>query len=72
MQKSAIDRTSKLAFAQLHDKATRQIAADFLRDLVKVVPYRIHTLLTDNGVQFAHTGPKECSDEDTSTSWITR
>ena len=41
-------------------------------NLVKVVPYRIHTLLTDNGVHFAHTGPKECSDEDTPTSWITR
>lgn len=25
-----IDRTSKLTFAQLHEKATRQIAADFL------------------------------------------
>ena len=68
----AIDRTSKLAFAQLHEKATRQIAADFLHNLVNAVPYRIHALLTDNGVQFAHTGPEECSDEDTPTSWITR
>ena len=34
----AIDRTSKLAFAQLHEKATRQIAADFLHALVKAVP----------------------------------
>ncbi len=68
----AIDRTSKLAFAQLHEKATRQIAADFLHALVKAVPYRIHTLLTDNGVQFAHTGSEECSGEDTPTSWIAR
>lgn len=30
--------------------------------------YRIHTLLTDNGVQFAHTGPEEDSGEDTSAS----
>ena len=30
----AIDRTSKLAFAQLHEKATRQVAADFLHALV--------------------------------------
>ena len=68
----AIDRTSKLAFAQLHEKATRQVAADFLHALVKAVPYQIHTLLTDNGVQFAHTGPKECSGEDTPTSWRAR
>ena len=27
-------------------------AADFLRELIEVVPYRIHTVLTDNGVQF--------------------
>lgn len=39
----AIDRTSKLAFAQLHEKATRQVAADFLHALVKAVPYKIHT-----------------------------
>ena len=68
----AIDRTSKLAFAQLHEKATRQIAADFLHALVKAVPYKIHTLLTDNGVQFAHTGPEECSGEDIPASWIAR
>jgi transposase InsO family protein len=48
----AIDRTSKFAFAQLHEKATRRIAADFLRALVAAVPYTIHTVLTDNGFQF--------------------
>ena len=44
----AIDRTSKLAFVELHEKATRRIAADFLRHLAAAVPYRIHTVLTDN------------------------
>ena len=44
----AIDRTSKFAFVQLHDRATQRIAADFLRDLVAAVPYTIHTVLTDN------------------------
>ena len=68
----AIDRTSKLVFAQLHEKATRQVAADFLHALVEAVPYRIHTLLTDNGVQFAHTEPEECSGEDPPTSWRAR
>ena len=48
----AIDRTSKFAFVELHRKATRRIAADFLRHLVEAVPYKIHTILTDNGTHF--------------------
>jgi transposase InsO family protein len=48
----AIDRASKLAFAELQEKATRRIAANFLRALIAAVPYRIHTVLTDNGTQF--------------------
>jgi transposase InsO family protein len=50
----AIDRTSKLAFVRLHAAANVQIAAGFLRALVAAVPYTIHTVLTDNGVQFCH------------------
>ena len=49
----AIDRTSKFAYAELHPKATRMIAKDFLSNLVAAVPYTIHTILTDNGIQFA-------------------
>jgi transposase InsO family protein len=48
----AIDRVSKFAFAELHEKATRRIAANFLRALITAVPYKIHTVLTDNGTQF--------------------
>jgi len=48
----AIDRTSKFAFAQLVEKANRVKAAAFLVALIKVVPYKIHTVLTDNGIQF--------------------
>ena len=48
----AIDRTSKLAFTRLEMEATRQSAADFLRSLVEAVPYQIHTILTDNDIQF--------------------
>ena len=44
----AIDRVSKFAFAELHERATRRTAADFLRRLIDAVPYKIHTLLTDN------------------------
>ena len=48
----AIDRTSKFAFVQLVDKAIRVTASDFLMALIKAVPYKIHTILTDNGIQF--------------------
>ena len=52
----AIDRTSKFAFTQLHEKATTRIAADFLRALIQAVPYTIHTVLTDNGTHFTTPG----------------
>lgn len=48
----AIDRTSKFAFVELHGKATRRVAADFLRHLVEAVPYKVHIVLTDNGTHF--------------------
>jgi len=50
----AIDRTSKFAFAQLHNKAGKMAAAQFLRDLISAVPYKINIVLTDNGVQFVN------------------
>ena len=46
----AIDRVSKFAFAELHERASPRIAADFLRRLIERVPYTIHTVLTDNGL----------------------
>ena len=48
----AIDRTSKFAFVELHEKATRRVAGDFLRHLAAAVPYKITTVLTDNGTHF--------------------
>src|SRR5215468_8726604 len=48
----AIDRTSKFAFAQLAEKANRVTASAFLVALIEAVPYKIHTVLTDNGIQF--------------------
>ena len=29
-------------------------AVQFLRHIIKALPYKIHTLLTDNGAQFTH------------------
>ena len=48
----AIDRTSKFAFVQLVESANRVTASAFLEALIAAVPYKIHTVLTDNGIQF--------------------
>lgn len=53
---AAIDRTSKFAFAELHEKAPTRVVAKFLHRLVEAVPYKVHTTLTDNGTQFATPG----------------
>lgn len=37
---------------ELHETATSRIAGDFLRALAAAVPYKIHTVLTDNGTHF--------------------
>jgi transposase-like protein len=48
----AIDRTSKFAYAELHQKAGKMGAAQFLRNLIAAIPYTIQTVLT--GIQFTH------------------
>ena len=48
----AIDRTSKFAVVEWHERVTRRTAADFLRRLSEAVPYRVHTVLTDNATHF--------------------
>jgi len=48
----AIDRTSKFAFVQLLRKTGRTSASAFLVALIESVPYKIYTVLTDNGIQF--------------------
>jgi transposase-like protein len=56
----AIDRTSKFAFVQVVRKTGRTSASAFLEALIEAVPYKIHTVLTDNGVQF--TFPRRYAD----------
>ncbi len=50
----AIDRTAKIAFAKLEREANRLTATAFLEALIEAIPYKIHTVLTDNGIQFAY------------------
>ena len=52
----AIDRTSKFAFVELHEKAKTATSRDFLLRLIEAVPYKIHTILTDNGIHFTTPG----------------
>jgi transposase len=49
-----VDRTCKFVYAELHRSATARAAADFLRNLALAVPYKVHTVLTDNGIQFTY------------------
>ena len=48
----AIDRTSKLAFAEWRPLATKMLAADFLRRVQAAIPYKV---LVDNGTQSGNT-----------------
>ena len=50
----AIDRTSKFTYVELHERQTKMIASNFLRNLTKIVPYKITHILTDNGIQFTN------------------
>ena len=50
----AIDRACKFAYAELHEEANTAVAAQFLRHLIAAIPYKIHTVLTDNGIQFTN------------------
>ena len=59
----AIDRVSKFTYVEFHENAGKMNGADFLQKVVKVFPYKIHTVLTDNGMAFAdlpknRTGPR--------------
>jgi hypothetical protein len=50
----AIDRVSKFAYVELVERAGKMQVAQFLRNLIDIIPYKIHTILTDNGVQFTN------------------
>ena len=49
----AIDRVTKFTFVAFYEAATKMNGAAFLRDALVAFPYRIHTVLTDNGAAFA-------------------
>jgi transposase InsO family protein len=50
----AVDRTTKFVYVEVHSSPTMAVAAAFLYNLAKAVPYRITKVLTDNGPQFTY------------------
>jgi len=49
----AIDRVSKFTYVEFHDSAGKMEGSAFLRNVVEAFPYKIHIVLTDNGMAFA-------------------
>ncbi|MFC6478751.1 DDE-type integrase/transposase/recombinase [Pseudomonas asuensis] len=49
----AINRTSKFVYAELHTQMMRKDAVDFLEATLKTLPYKVHTVLTDNGSKWS-------------------
>jgi IS30 family transposase len=49
----AIDRVSKFTYVEFHDSAGKMEGSAFLKNVVGVFPYKIHIVLTDNGMAFA-------------------
>jgi IS30 family transposase len=50
----AVDRTCKYTYVEVYPSPTAQSAAYFLKNLIFAVPYKIHKILTDNGIQFSY------------------
>jgi len=50
----AIERQTKFVYVEVHENATIKASEEFLRNLIKYYPFKIHTILTDNGAQFTH------------------
>ena len=49
-----IDRTSKYVHAELYSRMIALIASVFLSHFLSAIPYKVHTIPTDNGIQFAY------------------
>ena len=46
----AIDRVSKFTYVEFHNSAGKMEGSAFLKVVAEVFPYKIHTVLTDNGM----------------------
>lgn len=50
----AIDRVTKMIFAHLYEQKRVEDTLDFMEKVFQFFPYKIHRVLTDNGLQFSY------------------
>lgn len=50
----AIDRVCKYCYIEIYESMTQDNACIFLRNVIADFPFKIHTILTDNGSQFTY------------------
>lgn len=50
----AVDRATRLIFLRVYSRKNKEAAADFLVQALGFYPFRIHTILTDNGREFTN------------------
>ena len=48
----AIDQVSKFTYVEFHDSVGKINGADFLRGVINAFPYKMHAVVTDNGMSF--------------------
>lgn len=53
-QFTAIDMASRVVYARLYKEKTPENALDFCQRLIKIFPFKIQTIQTDNGVEFTY------------------
>ena len=54
----AIDRATRTIFLRIYQNKNKEAAADFLVQVLGFYPFRIHTILTDNGKEFTNIGQR--------------
>lgn len=54
----AIDRATRIIFLRVYLRKSKESAADFLAQALGFYPFRIHTILTDNGKEFTNIGQR--------------
>jgi transposase InsO family protein len=50
----SIDRATRLVFLRVYDRRTQEVALDFLGRCLSFYPFKINTILTDNGGEFTN------------------
>ncbi len=64
----AIDRVTKFAFVELHEKATRRVAGNFLRALIKAL--RIPTIAAIDSDETSHLFRSKPAGHSDDPSWV--